>query len=71
MVPVGARPAWAVGWVSILPRLSRLILAVANKAVSFELLVRAEEINLVPEAGDEFRFTVLHFRPTVMPPLAP
>jgi hypothetical protein len=64
----GARPAWAGSWVTTRLRLSQLILAVANKAVSFESLVRAEETNLVPGAGEEFRFAILCFRPTVTSP---
>jgi hypothetical protein len=54
MALVGARPAGAVSGVSTRLRLSQLNLAVANKVDSFESLVRAEEINLVPEVRGEY-----------------
>ena len=63
MALVGARPAGAVSWVSTFLRFSRRILAVANKAVSFDSLVRGEGVVLVPRSRHEFLIKALAFRP--------
>jgi hypothetical protein len=43
---------------------SQPLLAVANKVISFESLIRARPTAAVPVARDEFQFLALAFRPT-------
>ena len=70
MALIGARPAGALSWVSTFLCFPRPILALANKAVSFESLIRAKRMVLVPQTPHEFLIKAVLFRPIVSP-LAP
>lgn len=65
MALVGVRPASASEVGFHLPAFFAAVLVVANKGDSFDSLVRAERVVLVPETRHEFLIAALLFRPIV------